>query len=58
MSERLRAHPSTRPATREDIAGLEILEGLDGEFLDWFISTMAKFRPLTQQIRNTLESAT
>ena len=36
MSERLRAHPGTRPATREDIAGLEILEGLDDEFLDWF----------------------
>ncbi|MBM7508518.1 hypothetical protein JOE61_002332 [Nocardioides salarius] len=26
------------------------------EFLDWFISTMARFRPLTQQIRATLES--
>lgn len=26
------------------------------EFLTWFISTMAKFRPVTQQIRTLLES--
>jgi len=25
------------------------------EFMDWFISTMAKFRPLTQQIKSLLE---
>ncbi|GAA2145110.1 hypothetical protein GCM10009844_19430 [Nocardioides koreensis] len=29
-----------------------------GEFLDWFVSTMAKFRPVTQRIRATLESTT
>jgi len=28
-----------------------------GEFLDWFVSTMAKFRPITQQIRAGLGSA-
>lgn len=28
-----------------------------GEFLDWFVTTMARFRPLTQQIRTSLESA-
>jgi len=27
-----------------------------GEFLAWFISTMARFRPVTQQIRTLLES--
>ncbi len=27
------------------------------DYIDWFISTMAKFRPITQQIRATLESA-
>jgi hypothetical protein len=27
-----------------------------GDFLDWFISTMARFRPITQQIRTILGS--